>query len=274
MLQVSVVIITRNEAGNIVTCIESAKRIATDIIVIDTGSTDNTIDLAKKNDARVKAITWVNYGTARNAGASIAVNDWIFALDADERITHNLAANISAIDFGQTSKVYGFRRQNYFGERRLYHGPLGYDKVFRLYHRKNAQWDNVCVHEQLAGNNINFCCLDAVAEHYGNKDPEHYLQKKKEYAALWALKKKEQGRHPGTILRLSSTVISFIKAYFIQLGFLDLKYGFKLAKINAYYTWYKYGLLQNLVKSGEKINPGKSLKIPPLQRNANAEQLI
>ncbi len=273
MLQISVVIIAKNEAHNIVACIASAKKLSNDIIVVDTGSADDTIALAKENDARVRSVSWTNYGIARNTGAFMAVNDWIFALDADERITDNLAANINAIECKEVNKVYGFRRLNFFGKEKITHGPLGHDHVYRFYNRKHAGWDNVCVHEKITGANISCHMIDALAEHHGNKTPEHYLQKKKEYAFLWAMKQSESGNRGGFISRFSSTIMSFIKAYFIQRGFLDLKYGFRIARINAYYTWYKYGLLQNLSQGNYRRRAEGKIKIPSLSKNTKREQL-
>ncbi len=248
---ISVVIITRNEAQNIVDCIASAKKISDDIIVIDSGSNDETIFLAETSGAKPRSISWSSYSDAKNAGARFASNDWILSLDADERVTDSLAGCISKIDFMKTNMIYGFRRLNFFGNQQIDHGPLGHDRVFRLYNRQHAAWNIVPVHEKLIGKNMTRTTLSAKVEHYGNKNAAHYLKKKLEYARLWAIKHQQQGKKGGFFLRISSTAMSFIKAYILQAGFLDKKNGLLVSKINAYYTWYKYHLLQKL-KEDEK----------------------
>jgi (heptosyl)LPS beta-1,4-glucosyltransferase len=257
---ISVVIITRNEAENIVDCIVSAKKISNDILVIDTGSSDETIILAGSTGARISSVPWSNYGEAKNTGARLASNDWILSLDADERVTDSLAGCISKIDPGKTNKIYGFRRLNFFGKQRIDHGPLGHDRVFRLYNRRHASWDFVAVHEKLVGGNLKRNMLNALVEHYGNINTAHYLKKKLEYARLWAIKHQQQGKKGGFFVRISSTAMSFIKAYILQAGFLDRKNGLLVSKINAYYTWYKYHLLQKGIEAEKEKLHTNSIK--------------
>src|SRR5450432_3690900 len=114
MQQVSVVIITKNEECNITDCIISAKKISNDIIVIDSGSTDTTAALAKSLHAKVFSVLWEGYGHARNAGALLAGNDWIFSLDADERITNEFAGVLKDITLTDERTIYAFNRINYF----------------------------------------------------------------------------------------------------------------------------------------------------------------
>lgn len=276
MVKISVVIIIKNESANIVDCIRSAKKVSSNIIVIDTGSDDDSVALAESENALVRSVHWTNYGAARNAGAKMAAHDWILALDADERITDKLAASIINANLSNDKKIIGFGRINFLGEHKIIHGPLGHDRVFRIYNRKQAAWDHVQVHEKLVGNNMICYTLPAKAAHYGNKNPGHYLQKKIEYALLWAEKHRYGKKHAGMLLRFSSTAMSFIKAYFIQLGVLDLRYGFTIAKINAYYTWYKYGLLQKMnsepipvVKADMNLKLKDEIK--PILQNYTAE---
>src|SRR5450432_1323162 len=114
MQQVSVVIIAKNEEGNIIDCIVSANKISTDIIVVDSGSTDKTVSLAKSLQVKVFSVLWEGYGHARNAGALLANNDWIFSLDADERITNEFAGVLKDITLTDERTIYAFNRINYF----------------------------------------------------------------------------------------------------------------------------------------------------------------
>jgi glycosyltransferase involved in cell wall biosynthesis len=251
---VSIVIITRNEACNITDCILSAKKVSNDIIVIDSGSTDETMLLAEKQSVKLQSIFWQGYGYARNTGAELAVNDWILSLDADERITDELADSINRLDFDDNNCVYGFRRLNYFNNIKIRYGALAHDRIFRIYHRKTNSWNTVPVHETLTGQGIKKVTLKPRALHYGIRTKEHYLQKKMNYAGLCALKYREE--KPGFILhlRLFSPIFNFVKAYFFQLGFLDKRHGLIIARINAAYTRKKYSQLQVLLN--EEKNRG------------------
>lgn len=248
MSKISIVIITKNEAHNIVECIVSAKKVSNDIVVVDSGSTDETVLLAKKEQAHVRSISWRGYGNARNTGAALAANDWILSLDADERVTDELAAAISAIDFTAPNTIYGFRRLNFFGDQQINHGSLAHDRVFRLYNRNYNSWNFVPVHERLVGKNPRRCTLGSHAEHYGIRTEAHYLQKKMGYAYLCALKYKQEQRKFISALRVFSPAFNFVKAYIFQLGFLDKRIGFIIARINAHYTRKKYEQLQQMIK--------------------------
>lgn len=252
MPEISVVIITKNEAINIVDCILSAKKISKDIIVVDSGSVDETIVLAKKEFAKVQSITWKGYGEARNTGAMLASNNWILSLDADERVTDSLATAIRALDFTDKNIVYGFKRLNFFGKTKIRHGVLRNDRVFRLYNRKHAHWNLSPVHEKLIGENIKRSTLSSCAEHYGIRNAAHYLQKKTGYAFLCALKYKQEKKRFITAFRLLSPAFNFIQAYIFQLGFLDKEIGFIVARINAYYTSKKYQQLYMMVRAERK----------------------
>jgi glycosyltransferase involved in cell wall biosynthesis len=246
-LQISVVIITKNEACNIVDCIRSARKISNDIIVIDSGSTDATVSLAKAENANVHSILWEGYGYSRNTGAKLARNDWIFSLDADERVTSELAGAVAGIVFPDAPVIYGFKRVNYFGNKKIRYGALAHDRVFRLYNRRHSSWNMAPVHERLTGTNLKRVTISAYAIHYGINTEAHYLQKRMGYAVLCAFKYQQEKKKFIYAISLFAPAFNFIKAYIFQLGFLDQQRGFIIAKINAYYTRKKYRQLRVLL---------------------------
>ncbi len=258
MQQISVVIITRNEELNISDCILSAKQVSNDIIVIDSGSTDATVELSVAAHVKVHSITWKGYGEARNMGASLASNDWILSLDADERITGELAALIQTIEFKEPNFVYGFKRLNFFGMTRIRHGSFGNDRVFRLYNKQVVKWNLVPVHEKLVGNNIIRFTLRSYIKHYTIRDAAHFLHKNTGYAFLCAIKYKQEKKRHLAALRLLSPPFNFVYAYIFQFGFLDKRIGFIVAKINAHYTSKKYQHLYLLMRAERKAahHPG------------------
>ncbi|GAC1450017.1 MAG: glycosyltransferase family 2 protein [Chitinophagaceae bacterium] len=252
MPQLSVVIITKNEACNIIDCIASAKKISTDIIIVDSGSTDATVSLAKTEQVRVKSIVWKGYGHARNTGALLACNDWIFALDADERITDAFARSIKNTACTDAHVIYGFKRINYFAGKRIRHGSFAHDRVARLYNRCNAQWNMWPVHEKLTGNLLQKVMLKTYLQHYTARTEAYYLQKIRYYAVLCALKYQQEGKSFIHARRWLSPAFNFVKDYIFQLGFLDKDAGFIIARLNAFYTRKKYQELLALLNEGKK----------------------
>jgi glycosyltransferase involved in cell wall biosynthesis len=263
-MNLSVVIITHNEEHNIVACVQSAKLITDDIIVVDANSTDATINLASTSGAKVFSINWEGYGASRNFGAAKAKNDWIFSLDADERISENLASSIQQIKFTDTNCIYKFRRKNYLGKKKIRFGTLGFETVKRIYNRKHAQWDVTLVHEKLILQASVKKMIGGYIDHFGLKSEEDYKAKAILYAQMSAEKYLQQNQK-ASIKRYFSPVFNSIKSYFFQLGFLDGRTGWISAKTIAYYSWLKYFYLHKLLKQSKIKEIGFSTK-PHVER--------
>jgi len=249
MSAVSVVIITKNEEENIVDCIRSAQLVSRDVIVVDCGSDDETVSLATANGARVFEIDWQGYGFSRNFGAARARHNWIFALDADERITPEMAAAIKGISLNAKDNVYRFKRINYFGGNKIRFGTLGYEKVSRIYHRQHCRWDLTQVHEKLISSKpFTTVITGGFINHFGLKNYKDFKGKSELYARLSAEKYLEDGMKPNLFKRLSSPFFNSFKSYVIQFGFLDGRQGFMMAQMIAYYSWLKYHYLRQFTK--------------------------
>jgi len=246
MQRLSVVIITKNEAGNIRACIRSARTISDDIIVVDAESEDNTVGLATGKNVRTINLKWNGYGNARNAGAAAARYEWIFSLDADERITQGLVTQIQKLTFCDPRTIYGFRRRNYFEGKEIKYGTLAHDKIWRLYNRQFVKWDGMPVHEKLCGSFITRRYVKQWIDHYTIESYIHYKSKSANYAYLCALKYLEEGRTASFAKRFLASKFDFFKSYFLLLGFLDGKKGLSVASVNAYYTRLKYEYLHEL----------------------------
>ena len=246
MESVSVVIITKNEAVNIVDCIQSAKLISDDIIVVDAESDDETVFLANSQGVRVLSLVWKGYGHARNSGANIARHDWVLALDADERITPSFQKSLKKLTPDTESCIYGFKRKNYFRGKEIKFGLFGFDKIYRLYNRKNVFWESSPVHEELNGTIRKKKYLNCWINHFAIRNQLQYKNKSIHYAHLCAIKYLQEGRKSNFIKRFFSARFNFIKTYIFLLGFLDGEIGFFTASLNAYYTALKYQLLKEL----------------------------
>lgn len=251
MNSLSVVIITHNEEHNIVACIRSAKLITDDIIVVDAESNDQTIHLATVSGANVFSIDWKGYGASRNFGAQKAKNNWILALDADERISKELAASIKQLKLDDSNCIYRFRRKNYLGGKQIKFGTLGFETVKRIYNRKYAQWDLTLVHEKLTSFSPTKNRIGGYIEHFGLKNEEDYRSKSVIYAQMSAQKYFVQGKKSNFLKKLSSALFNSAKSYIFQLGFLNGYTGWLSAKTIAYYSWLKYSNLNQLLKASK-----------------------
>lgn len=255
---ISVVIITKNEAHSIVDCINSARLITDDIVVVDSGSFDNTLAVAQQRGAKVITLDWNGYGAAKNNGAELAKYDWIFSLDADERITPQLAASIEKLNLNKAGCVFQFNRTNYIGGKKIRFGTGGFDKVIRLYNKQNVSWDLTAVHEKLIGINTKVKIKGNLI-HYSAKSVSNYNDKITFYAKLSAEKYFAQNRHASFTKRFIAPIFNSFKSYFLQLGFLDGRTGLGLAKTIAYYTWLKYQQL-HLLEQEKAAKENISLK--------------
>jgi len=248
MNEISVVIITKNEAAHITDCIKSAQLITADILVSDNGSTDDTLSLAEKAGAKVIKTEWKGFGTTRNMAAAFAKHNWILALDADERITQELKNSLDQLNFENNNRVYGFKRQNYFLGKKIRFGEWGRDSVYRFYNRTHVSWDLSPVHEHLTGENCTKKILKGAIDHYPVIREEQNTEKTIRYATLNAEKFFQQGKKATFEKRFLSPAFDFIKSYIFLLGFLDGKQGFIIAQSTSRYVRLKYKFLHQLNK--------------------------
>jgi glycosyltransferase involved in cell wall biosynthesis len=254
MSAVSVVIITKNEEKNIVDCIRSAQLLSDDVVVVDCGSDDETVSLAQKAGARAFEIEWKGFGFSRNFGAEKANNSWIFSLDADERITPELASVIKELQLNSKDQVFRFRRINYFAGTEIRFGTLGFEKVSRVYNRNHCYWDFTQVHEKLiSSKDFTTIKIGGFITHFGLKNYEDFRQKSVLYAQLSAEKYIDEGRKPNALKRYASPLFNSFKSYIFQFGFLEGRQGFMMAKMIAHYSWLKYNYLHKFSKHKVQI---------------------
>ncbi|HWJ27966.1 MAG TPA: glycosyltransferase family 2 protein [Flavisolibacter sp.] len=251
MNPLSVVIITLNEEHNIVDCIRCAKLISDDIVVVDTGSQDSTVSLAVKSGAEVFSIKWEGYGASRNFGASKAKHNWILALDADERISEKLALTIHQLELSDCNCIYRFHRKNFLGQEKIQFGTPGFETVKRIYNRSYAKWDLTLVHEKLMCTRPVKKKITGHIDHYGSRNETDYKAKAVLYAQMSAEKYFIQGKRTNWLKRYSSPLFNSAKSYLFQLGFLDGKQGWVVARTIAWYSWLKYFYLHQLWKEAK-----------------------
>ena len=253
--QIAVLILTKNEEKNIVECISSVS-FADEILVIDSGSTDQTQTLSRQAGAKVLIHPMDQSGFAgqRNFALAQTKADWVFYLDADERVSDALAAEIEAVIQQPAEAAYEIKRVSVVMGQEMHHGVYRPDHIARLFPRTAVEWTGV-VHEQ-AEVQLPVRRLKAVAWHYSDTSWEHYLAKLNQYTTLMADKMQQQGRHTGFIKMQLHALYAFLQMYIIKQGFRDGRQGFLLCLYHYFYTLTKYVKLyyiQDKNNVGDKI---------------------
>ncbi len=241
MLPLSLVVIARNEAAQIGRCLDSVP-FAAEKLVLDCGSDDDTVAIARAHGARVEHQDWLGFGAQRNAAAALARHDWLLVLDADETLTPALVAELQArlpALLASTAAVGILRRRTlYMGRPMRWYRPMVGERLARLYHRERACWREVRVHESLQwqGTAVTFA---APFDHAHNPTLAHKGLKVLRYAELKALDGHARGRAPRPWLWPGLFLATFLKDYLLRLAVLDGARGYAVAHTAAAYALYK-----------------------------------
>ena len=248
-MNISVVIITKNEAHIIANTLQSLQPVITDIVIVDSGSTDETIAICKQFNAVVIETDWAGYGINKNKGIAAAKNDWILSLDADEAIDEELKQSLLQLDLNNDEDVFNIRFKNFFCNKWIRFGEWGFDTHVRLFNRRKVQWNNVAVHENLIfPAAVKIVKLKGNILHYTVKNRQEYDAKTDHYARMNASKYAAAGKSAGFFKQYFSPLFAFIQHYIFRLGFLDGAAGFIIAKTTARYTFLKYRYLKEMNK--------------------------
>ncbi|MBS4033568.1 MAG: glycosyltransferase family 2 protein [Ignavibacterium sp.] len=227
--KISVTIITGNEEGNIRECLESAKW-ADEIIVVDSESTDKTVEIAKSFTEKVFIRKWEGYASQKSFAMNQASNEWVLSLDADERATQELAEEILSSDIDNFDG-YKIRRNNYFIGKQITGCGWGNDYQLRLFKKSKTKLTDRLVHEGFIVDG-NISELKAAMKHFSYRNLKDGFSKINEYSTLEANEKAKRKRITG--LRLVFFPIwAFIQHYFIRKGFKDGKHGLIVSLMHA-----------------------------------------
>jgi glycosyltransferase involved in cell wall biosynthesis len=239
MTRLSVVIVAKNESANIVDCVRSCG-FADEVVVVDSGSTDGTPDLARAEGAKVLVTPdWPGYGPQNNRGIDLATGDWFFSLDADERISPALAGEIRAAI--ADTKCNGFRvpRSSMYVGRFIRHSGWTPDYTRRLARRGQGRFTEHYLHANLQVQG-ELGTLKNPIIHYSFRDLESVLEKLNRYSSANARDMTAAGRKGSLFSAVTHGLWAFFRTYVLQLGFLDGRWGFMLAVSNAEGTYYRY----------------------------------
>jgi glycosyltransferase involved in cell wall biosynthesis len=238
-------IVTRNEAANIEAALESVSW-ANEIVVVDSGSTDDTAAIARRYTDRVIVRDWPGYIAQKNFAAAQAGHDWILSLDADERVTPALSGEIRAILETEPAEA-GFRvpRVSHYLGTWLRSTDWYPDHQLRLYDRRRAQWQGRYVHESVSASGP-VRTLRGELQHHPYRDISHHLQTMDRYTTLWAMQAAEQGKRASVLDVVVRPPLAFARNYLVRLGVRDGQAGLVVSALNSYYVFLKFAKLWEL----------------------------
>jgi glycosyltransferase involved in cell wall biosynthesis len=242
--KVSVTIITRNEAAHIRAALESVAW-ADERIVVDAESSDDTVELARPLATHVVVRKWPGYGAQKNYAASLASNDWILSLDADERLTPALAASIRRAVESPAHRGYRVPRVTWYLGRWIRTTDWYPDLQLRLYDRRHGSWDAAVVHEGLIIDGT-IGGLDGELEHFPYRDLADHLETINRYSTLAARQWHDAGRRASLLDLLMHPPLAFLRNYVARGGVRDAGAGLIVSGMNAYYVFLKFAKLREL----------------------------
>ncbi len=243
-LSLSVAIITKNEEANIAACLESVAW-ADEIVVVDSGSTDKTVEIAKRYTDRVFVEKWRGQGHQKNRAVELAKGPWIFSIDADERATPELAQEINTVISEGGVYAYAMRRKNYYKDQWIKHSGWWPDWVKRVFKKGEAQFSADVIHDSLQSSSPVKKLSNPII-HYSFKSPEDFLNRAYWYAYHQGKEMYRHGHRASAWTAISHGSFALLQAYFLRLGFMDKAAGILIAVSNFVGVFYRYMILREL----------------------------
>lgn len=251
-IPISLVIITRDAQDDIAACIASAPFVA-EALVVDSGSADHTVEIARSAGARVLVQSWLGFGPQKQYGVREVACDWVLCLDADETVSPALARSVEGLfAHGEPPHcAYAFARRNRFLGRWLAHGEGYPDWTIRLFDRRRARWSDDVVHERvLADGRVGR--LDGDLMHASAESIERYVEKQNRYTTLQAGILHAHGERSSALAMAAAPLARFFRYYVLKLGFLDGAAGLAHIAIGAFASFLKHAKLRALDRDARR----------------------
>jgi len=249
-VKLTVTVITRNESPHIAAALESVAW-ADETIVVDSGSTDDTVAIARARATRVEVRDWPGYGAQKDYAAGLASNDWILSLDADERVTPELAAEIRGL-LERDPPLRGYRipRTTWYLGRWIRSTDWYPDYQLRLYDRRAGRWNARPVHESIELQGAPGM-LRHPLQHYAYRDISHHLSTIDRYTSLAAAQWLAEGRQANVVAACIHADLAFLRNYVLRRGFRDGAAGLLVSILNSYYVFLKFAKLWAMGRVGD-----------------------
>jgi glycosyltransferase involved in cell wall biosynthesis len=251
MILISVVVITFNEEKKLARCLDSVQKIADEIVIVDSNSTDNTIIIAQRYKARIIQHQFIGYGQQKNFATMQAANNWILSLDADEVVSPELVQSIIEIKNGPEFYVYQMARLTNYCGKWIRHCGWYPDKQTRLFDRTKGSWLEPKVHEywRTADKKAIRGMLKGDLLHYSFDSLTEHVKKIEKYTELAALEAVSKGKKAGLMKIMVAPKWRFFSEFFLKLGFLDGYYGYIICRLSAYAAFIKYSKINQYYKT-------------------------
>lgn len=256
--KLSVLIPCKNERLNIRPCIESARAIADEILVADSGSTDGTLDIVREiGGCRIIEREYINSANFKNWAIPQAGHEWVLVVDADERVTPELADEIRRTLATPSPEIdaYWIPRINHYLGYRIKHCGWNSDDVIRLFRRDVGRYQDRWVHAEIELDPARVGQLKGAFLHYTTWDSDQYLYKLNRYAAWGALNLRDEAREPSATAMFFRAPLRFLQLYILRLGFLDGIPGFQICMYTAFYAFLKQAKLWELEYAHSQPDP-------------------
>jgi glycosyltransferase involved in cell wall biosynthesis len=252
MIKISAVIITFNEERNIVRCLQSLEGIADEIVVVDSFSTDQTVDLCKPYNVRVLQHPFEGYMQQKKWASQQASNDFILSLDADEVLSPELRKSILEVKSNWQADGYIFNRlTNYIGKW-IRHCGWYPDAKLRLWDRRKGEWSGINLHESVKmSEDSKIQKLSGDLLHYSYFSTEQHLNQINKFTEIAAKEGVLKGKNTSMFIIIVKSVWKFKRDYIFKLGFLDGSAGFIVCYLSAHATFIKYLKMRELKKAGK-----------------------
>ena len=243
-LALSLVVVAHDAGKELADCLASAA-FASEAIVVDSGSRDDTVEIARRFGARVITQTWLGYGPQKNFAVAQAAHDWVLCLDVDERVSPELERSIRSAMREPRRQAYAMARRNRFLGRWLAHGEGYPDWNVRLFDRRHARWSEDVVHEHVVADGP-VGRLDGDLLHASAESLDRYLAKQNRYTTLQAEAMHARGERFSAVRLVLSPLVRFVRFYVLRAGFLDGSAGLVHIAIGAFASFCKYAKLRAL----------------------------
>lgn len=246
MPTLSVILITRNEEANLEDCLASLDGLASQIVVVDTQSTDRTLEIAKYHGTLIHSpLDWPGFGPQKNRALDLATEHWVLSLDADERLTPELRQEIKDVLDNPQVNCYAIPRLSWYCGRFMRHSGWTPDYVDRLFKRGSARFSNDLVHERLISEGP-VMRLNNQMLHYSFMNQAQVQEKMHRYSTASAEQAYANGKTATPLKAILHGAWSFVRTYILRAGFLDGAQGYSLACSNAQGTYHRYMKLWRL----------------------------
>ena len=247
MNNISISIITKDEERNIERLLASCEGFK-DIVVIDSGSNDQTVEIANALGATCLEMQWMGFGLQKQLAVEACQYDWVLSLDADEELSSELLTAISRLELSDPSTAFEFKRKSYFLGRPVNFSGWQNDCVVRLFNRTTSNFSDQLVHEKIIGYNKKIRVNDGCIYHHSYQSEDDVNRKTDLYGSLGAEELARNRRTPYSSLMIAAkSVFAFFRTFILRLGILDGPTGLRISLMNAKVTYGKYQKFNKLV---------------------------